>query len=117
MTNIVKQYGELGCLKLLLVNLNTFGSEVFQDQPHQVHGPQSMLETRVQSAGKNQISKTKLPNVSQPLEPGVHDDVEDKFGTNGNESVDRVVDDFFLIHLVCYVNAEVVKLSARIVSR
>jgi hypothetical protein len=57
-----------------------------------------MVKTRMLCAWINQITQPKLLNVAQALKIGVLDDIIDQLASNGDEAINRIVDDFLFVH-------------------
>ena len=57
-----------------------------------------MLKARVFGTGVNKMSKAQLAHVPQPLKDGMLDNFKSKLGLDGYEPIERIVDDFFLVH-------------------
>jgi hypothetical protein len=58
-----------------------------------------MMKPGVQSARIDHIRKAELPDPAQALKPWMFNDVEDQFAGNIDESIDGIIENFFLVHL------------------
>jgi len=56
-----------------------------------------MLKPAVDGPRINEACKPELPDVAEPLEPGMLNDVKDEIARNVNKSVDRIIDYLSLV--------------------
>src|SRR5690606_31661794 len=71
MADVVKQDGQLGGLIFFVCDLHILVPEAVEHTPHQVHGTQRVLKTGMERTGVYEVRQTELPDVTQPLEPGM----------------------------------------------
>lgn len=60
MPDVMKQHGELGALVFFFRDLDAFEPKVVKDAAHEMQRSKSMLKSRMDSAGVNQIGKAQL---------------------------------------------------------
>ena len=68
MTEVVQQDGQLGSTAFLVGYLHTLQLQHIERPLHQVQRPQHVAETRMHSAGIDQISQPQLLDAPLPLE-------------------------------------------------
>lgn len=56
-----------------------------------------MMKAGMKCSGINEIGESQLANPAKPLKPGVLNNVVDDFKRYGNETINRVVNYFFLV--------------------
>ena len=93
---VVKQNSAQERHFLFIRYLITLQSQLINCILHEVHGANGVLKEIVQCAGIYQVRQTKLRNAPQTLKPRMIDELQNKRMADGNESIDRVVDDFTL---------------------
>ena len=104
----MQQDGDYNCFFFVLRYLVAFAPDGFNGEPHQVHSAQCMMKTGMQSAGIDQMSHPQLFDMAQPLDVRMLDQIKDKIRRNGNETIDRIINNFFLVqyrrlrHKNCY---------------
>ena len=96
MPNIMKQDGAQERYFLFIRYLITLQSQLINRILHEVHGANGVLKAIVQRTGIDQVRQTKLRNAPQTLKPRMIDELQNKRMADGNESINRVVDDFTL---------------------
>lgn len=96
MPNIMKQNGAQERYFLFIRYLITLQSQLINRILHEVHGANGVLKAIVQRTGIDKVRQTKLRNAPQTLKPRMIDELQNKRMADGNESIDRVVDDFTL---------------------
>ena len=97
--DVVQKNRKLCGFKLFRRDLNAFEPQVFENASHQMHRAKRMLETRVHGARINVIRQSKLFDMPQPLKVRMWNNVEDQVAWNGDETIDRIVDDFLFIRV------------------
>ena len=60
-----------------------------------------MLKTGMIRPRINKVCKTQLFNISQPLEPGMFNQVKYKITRNAYKTIYRIIDNFSLIKKIC----------------
>ncbi len=65
-----------------------------------MHGAQRMMKPGMQSARVNKIAEAQLFYIPQPLKVRMLNQVMDQITLYGDESVDRVVNDFLFIQSI-----------------
>jgi hypothetical protein len=101
MADVVEQNGDLRSVFLIPGNFVTFGAEHLDGLVHQVHGADGVMKARMQRPGINQVRQSQLFYPPEPLEIPVLDQIENQVILNRDKPVNRVVQDFFLIPVVC----------------
>jgi len=96
MSNVVQQNSTQQGNLLFVGNLISLQTKFINRILHEVHGANSVLKAIVKRTGVYQMRQAELRNASQTLEPWVINEFQYKRMPNGNETVDRVVDDFAL---------------------
>jgi hypothetical protein len=61
---------------------------------------EAMLKTRVISARIDEVCNAKLFDISQPLEPGMFNEVKYKIARDADKSINRIVNNFSLVNQV-----------------
>jgi hypothetical protein len=61
---------------------------------HQMHSAYGVLKTVVQRSRIHQVRQTELGNPAQSLKPRVIYEFKYEFMADGNEAINRVIDDF-----------------------
>jgi hypothetical protein len=67
-----------------------------------VHGAKSMMEARVMRPRINQLCKPHLFDAPKSLEIRVIDDVENQLISDGDEPVDRIIDNLPFVQVLCF---------------
>ena len=98
MADVMQDDGRGGCQSFFLGDGMTFDDQIVQGLGHQMRGPQCMMESMMMSPGIHQAGQTQLRYAAQALEIRVLDDIEDELIGYGNKAIDRIVQDFALIH-------------------
>jgi hypothetical protein len=76
----------------------SFHSKNVDGLSHQVQGTDRVLESRVLRPRVHIMCEPELLDPPQSLKVPVLNEVEDQIGGNGNESVNRIIENFTLIH-------------------
>ena len=91
--DIVQQDRDGSADLFLIGNVVPFAAQRGDRLTDQMHGPERVMETRVQCAGIHQMPKPELLDVAQPLEPRMIDQLQDPRVRHRDEAVDRIVED------------------------
>jgi hypothetical protein len=59
-----------------------------------MHGPNGMMESGMQSTRINERGQSELLDTSQPLKPGMVNHCQNQGVIDGDEPIQRVIDDF-----------------------
>lgn len=74
---------------------------------HQMHGTNSMLKPIVNSARIDKMRKSQLSNAPQSLVPGVINQLQNKWMSEGDETINGIIDNFaflFLFQMITGIN-------------
>ena len=96
--DVVQQDGGQRGLAFGRRNRHALVLERAQGQRHEVHGPQRVVEARVQRPRVHKTREAELLDAPQPLEIRVFDEVKQELRRDGNETVNRVVENLLFIH-------------------
>ena len=99
--DIMKQYGNVGSFLLFRRDFGSFASECTDSHFHQMQRSEAMLKSGVICSRINEVSYTKLFDISQPLEPGMFNEVKYKIARDAYESINRVINNFAFINQIC----------------
>ena len=102
MTQIMKNYCAKDSFFFLRSNINSFAFECFYRHIHQMQCTQAMLKPAVDCPRVNEACKPELPDVAEPLEPGMLNDIKDEIARNVYKSVDRIIDYLSLVGDKCH---------------
>jgi hypothetical protein len=93
-TDIVQQDGNTHGLFFFGSYFMAFLAEDIHCALHQIHGSEGMVKARVVCSRINQIAQAQLRDSAQPLKIRMFYQLKNELICNGNEAVDRVVENF-----------------------
>lgn len=96
--NIVQENSQLAGFILFMADFMALAAEVIECNTHQVHRTHGVMKTSVECPRVHKIRKAKLLDSAKALEVRVFDYVEYQFAVYGDETINRVVKNFLLIH-------------------
>ena len=100
MADVVKQYGQLGRFMFRIGDLHIFVPKAVEHTPHQMHRAQRVLKPCMERSGVYKVRQAELSDMTQPLEPGMGYYIKYQFTPDGDKSVEGIVDDLFLVHVI-----------------
>ena len=100
MSDVVKESGEADGEGLVRSDVDAFDLEDIDGAVHQIECAEGVAETGVGGARVDHFGEAQLSDTTETLEERVRDNVEDKIILDGEETIDRVVDNLtFIKHI------------------
>jgi len=105
MSNVMQQYSSQQTHLLFIGNFMLLQSQLVNSELHEMHRTNRVLEAIVHCTRIHQVRKAQLGNSTQALKPWMINQIEDKWMSNGDKPIDRIIDDFALVLIHVYTIA------------